>query len=251
MQRVLHAEVLVDLSGRVGLVQGIEMDAGPSCPGGRGTARRPTGCRLGRSICRPNNGRRPSGAARERGAEGQLGHPGDPGTRVDGHDPGEDRHTDARQVATLLEVVEIAVVEEELGADIVGPGVDLPLEVVHFLEPVGGVGMAFGEPRDADTEPARVREIGIRLHEPDQIVGVLEAVVGPIIVGQVPGRIAAKGQDVLDPRTGIAVRGSPTVLPSSGRRRSGERWRSGSSLGSGFSRSGRESLRGSILPPRR
>ena len=57
---------------------------------------------------------------------------------------------DAGQLATLAKVVEIAVAEEELGADVIRAGVDLPLEVIHLLKPVRGT-------RDAPRESRRRR----------------------------------------------------------------------------------------------
>ena len=98
----------------------------------------------------------PQQPGRESGPEGQLGHPDHVLLRRDRHDPGEDRHPDAGQLAALAEVVEVVVVEEELGADVVGAGVDLALEVVHLLEPVGRAGVPLGEAGDADAEAARV-----------------------------------------------------------------------------------------------
>ena len=70
--------------------------------------------------------------------------------------PGDDRHPDAGQLAALAEIVEVGVAEEELGADVVGAGVNLALEIVDLLEPVGSAGMALGKPGDADPEPAWV-----------------------------------------------------------------------------------------------
>ena len=96
-------------------------------------------------------------ARREPGTQGQLGHPDHARLRRDRHDARDDRHVDAGPVAALAEVVEVVVLEEELGADVVGPGVHLALQVVELLEPVGSAGVSLGEARDADAEAARDR----------------------------------------------------------------------------------------------
>ena len=82
----------------------------------------------------------PEQPGREPRAQGQLGHPDQVFLRGDRHDAGDDRHADARQLAPFAEVVEIGVAEEELGADVIGAGIDLALEVIHLLEPVGRAG---------------------------------------------------------------------------------------------------------------
>src|SRR5262249_16611315 len=73
----------------------------------------------------------------------------------DGHEAGDDRHLDAGVLAALAEVVEVAVLEEELGADIVSPGIHLLLEVVHLFQAVRRGGGALGAGRDAEAQAAR------------------------------------------------------------------------------------------------
>ena len=68
---------------------------------------------------------RPQQLRREARAGRQLGHRVMPFFDVIGMMPGDDRHLDAGQFAALAEVVEVAVVEEQLRADVVGPGVHL------------------------------------------------------------------------------------------------------------------------------
>ena len=63
-------------------------------------------------------------------------------------------YLDPGQVAALAEVVEVPVVEEELRADVVGPGVHLPLQVLHLQEPVRGRRVPLREAGDADAEAA-------------------------------------------------------------------------------------------------
>ena len=100
--------------------------------------------------------------ARDAGPQGQLGHPGHVLARGDRHDARDDRHADAGQLAALAEVVEIVVGEEELGADVIGAGVDLPLEVIQLLKPVGRAGVPLGKAGDADAETARVGQVRAR-----------------------------------------------------------------------------------------
>ena len=106
---------------------------------------------LGIVVAATDGAEQPGGESR---AQGQLGHPRQVFLRGDRHDPGDDRHPDPGQLAPLAEIVEVGVAEEELGADVVGAGVDLALEIVQLLEPVGGRGMALGKPRDPDAEPS-------------------------------------------------------------------------------------------------
>ena len=65
-------------------------------------------------------------------------------------------HLDPGQLAALAEIIEIGVVEKELGADVVRAGIDLAFEVVQFLEAVGRAGMPFGKTGHADAESSRV-----------------------------------------------------------------------------------------------
>ena len=102
---------------------------------------------------------------------------------------------DAGQVAALAEVVEVAVVEEQLRADVVGAGVHLSLEVVHLLEAVRRAGVAFGEAGHADAEAARVAAVVVRPDEAHQPLGVAEGVLGAVVVraGRAAGRRPGRG----------------------------------------------------------
>ena len=55
--------------------------------------------------CSQQPGRKPC-------AQSQLGHPCQVFLRCNWHDPGDDRHSDTRQLAPLAEVVEIGVAEK-------------------------------------------------------------------------------------------------------------------------------------------
>ena len=159
----------------------------------------------------------------EPGAERQLGHAHHAALRRDRHDAGDDRHLDAGQVAALAEVVEVAIVEEELRADVVGAGVHLSLQVVHLLEPVRRGRVPLGEAGDADAEAARVGDAFTALDERDQVARVAEGVRGAVVVRHVLRRVAAQGQNVVDARVGIAVEDGAQVHRACGRRRSGAR----------------------------
>ena len=88
---------------------------------------------------------------------------------------------DARQFASVAKIEKIAVVEEKLGHNIIGTGIDLLLEVIHFQEPVGRGWVAFGKPRDANAKSALIRmntrfvEFSDKSHKVDR---VLKVVVG-------------------------------------------------------------------------
>src|SRR5213075_2319329 len=56
--------------------------------------------------------------------------------RSDRHDARDDRNPDAGQLATFAEIVEVAVIEEELRDNVIRPGIDLRLEMIHFDQPV-------------------------------------------------------------------------------------------------------------------
>ena len=138
-------------------------------------------------------------ASREVRAEGELRHALHAGERRDGHDAGDDGHLDASEFAALTEVIKIAIVEEKLSADIVGTLVDFGLEMIQFIETIGRAWVAFREAGDADAETTL---IGMRAgvvefaNEANQVASLLKRVVGFDVIGKVPGRIAAQGEDV-------------------------------------------------------
>ena len=130
---------------------------------------------------------------------------------------------DPGQLAALAEVVEVVVVEEELGADVVGAGIDLGLQIVHLVQPVRRVGMPFREPSDADAEAAPV---GMRAalvqpaDEAHQVGRMLERIGLAVVVlrRRAADRPRARGccslpacrilrQDLLDLRLAVADAG--------------------------------------------
>ena len=118
---VAQAEVLVDLPRRVGAGSACRSGCrGRCCPAGRGTARSPSGCRraaTASSSAQRSTARSSSPGMRAPRASSAIRTM--PACDVIGMMPGDDRHLDAGQVAALAEVVEVAVVEEELRADVV------------------------------------------------------------------------------------------------------------------------------------
>ena len=100
------------------------------------------------------------------------------------------------------------VVEEELGDQEGGAGVDLRLQVVEVGVEVGGLRVDLGEAGAADREvPARGDELG-------QLGGAAEPALGLDEVLFAAGRVAAQGEDVLDPGLGDPVEGRRQI-PSS------------------------------------
>ncbi len=76
--------------------------------------------------------------------------------RGDGHDAGDDRRLDAGKFATLPEIEEVAIVEKELGDDVVSSGISLALEIVHLQEAIRSRGMALRKTGDTDAETTAV-----------------------------------------------------------------------------------------------
>src|SRR5262249_26666518 len=106
------------------------------------------------------------------------------------------------------------VAEEELGADIVGSGIDLSLEVIQFHEAIGGRRMALREAGDSYPEPPGIRHPLPRSNELDEVLGVLKGVARAAVIGQVPWWIAAQCQDVLDLRLRIPIQDGRDLLPA-------------------------------------
>src|SRR5436190_16949821 len=107
---------------------------------------------------------------------------------------------DAGERATFAEIEEVAVVEKELGHDVVGAGIDLRLEVIHLDQAIWGRRMAFGETGHADPEAAAVGmragfvEFLDELHEVDRVLKNVRR----FVVGAAPWRVTAEGEDVAD-----------------------------------------------------
>lgn len=57
-------------------------------------------------------------------------------------------------MATIPVIKEIMVVEKQLGADVIGTGIDLGFHVIEFVDTIRSGGVAFREAGDADTEAA-------------------------------------------------------------------------------------------------
>lgn len=115
-----------------------------------------------------------------------------------GHDAGDDGDLDSGQIATVAEVVEVAVVEEHLGDDEVGAGVGFGFEVVHLGHAVWCAGVSFWESGDADAEAAGVgvpERLGLILDKRDELGGVAKAFFPPVVCGFV-WWVATEREDV-------------------------------------------------------
>ncbi len=137
----------------------------------------------------------------------QFGHPPDAFGRGDGHDARDDRKVDAREAAPVAEVEEIMIIKKELCANIVGSFIHLRLEVVHFEQAVGRVRVTFGKACDANAKPPWVGMFArfIELTDvPNEVGGVGEGVLRPVIVTGTGGGVASEGEDVADPNGGVA-----------------------------------------------
>ena len=113
---------------------------------------RPVGAHMGdslRIVLSPTNGAQ-EGSGKARPAETR--HAASAGEGLDRHDAGDDGHRDSGEFTAFTEVVEVAVVEEELGYDGIGAGVHLALEVVDIGQAIESFRVTLGVPGDADTE---------------------------------------------------------------------------------------------------
>ena len=124
---------------------------------------------------------------------------------LDGHEPREDGHLDARLPAVPHELQEDVAVVEELRDDEPGPRVHLLLQVrdvlpvvlLHLLGVVHDeIGMRLGVPRHADAEVVPV-SLPDEAHE---VQGALEAALYRLELLLALRRVAAQGQDVPDAR---------------------------------------------------
>ncbi len=205
----LEAEVGIDLTGGAGLIECVEMNAGDfviqeigALFGGVVEADATDGFGI---VAGTIEGFEEAGG--ESAAGRQIGHTAHAGGGGDRHDSGDDRDLNAGQIATLPEVVEIVVVEEELGADVVGPGVDFCLEVVHFQEAIWRDGVSFRKSGHADAEAAGIgMAAGVikTFDEFHKIGGVGEGIVGTIVVGVIARGVTAQREDIADSCGGVA-----------------------------------------------
>src|SRR5262249_21633598 len=129
----------------------------------------------------------------------------DPGLGRDGNDPGDDWHLDPGQVAALGEVVEVAIVEEQLRANVIGAGGHLSFQVVHFQKPVRRSRVSLWEARHADPESARVRNVFPALDERHQVARIPKGILRPVVVRPALRQVAAESQDVLPPGVRVPV----------------------------------------------
>ena len=141
---------------------------------------------------------------REYGAGCEVGHSLQTSDAGDRHDARLNRHVDFLETNPFLPIMECVVVEEQLGADPVGPGVDLGLQVIHAQQAVGCVGVSFGKSGHADPERAAV-SITECLDVLNQISGMIEVAVGIPTLSGVCRWITAQGKDVSDSGLGVSL----------------------------------------------
>src|SRR5690606_22445419 len=112
----------------------------------------------------------------------------------DGEDAGDEGDGDAELLGEVVVELEVVfVVEEELGEDEIGAGIDLGAEVEPIGVFAGGAGdVALGESGGANGESAE------GANEGDEFCGILEAALGGDPGACAAGGISAEGEDVLD-----------------------------------------------------
>ena len=121
------------------------------------------------------------------------------------------------------------IVEEKLGADIVGSGIDLLLQVIHFLEAVLSFRVSFGEAGYPNPEFFKgCPQVAIEIpNEGNEVGAIVKCVPRPIIGRLSLGKVSAKGEDSWNPRPSITGKDffdfSETVVDASevGNRRYG------------------------------
>ena len=127
-------------------------------------------------------------------AECKLRHALHAAERRDGHDSRDNGHVNACQLTAFAKIVEIMVIEEELGADIVRSGVDFGLEVIHLFQPVWSVRMTLRKSGDANPKTSAVRMHATLIepaNEGDQLRSMLKGIGFSIVVLDIARRIAA------------------------------------------------------------
>lgn len=115
---------------------------------------------------------------------------------------------DPAQAAAVAVVEEIVIIEEQLRADVVRTGIDLRLHVIEFHQTVRRGRVPFRESGDADAEATRVGMGSGFVELPDegdQIRGVAEIAIRPVVIRPILGRITSQGQDIADSRIGVAA----------------------------------------------
>lgn len=109
----------------------------------------------------------------------------------DGHEAGEDGGFDAGRAGGIHEAEEDVIVEEKLGVDEVGTGIEFCLEVTEVIGEGGGFGMDFRITGDS------AADVGVkRFDEGDEVRGVGKAIGGGGEGGFTAGWIAAQGHDI-------------------------------------------------------
>src|SRR5256885_5231732 len=163
-------EAVEDRSGRVGFIEGVEMNSGDvvveeivALLEREVDADARDHLRIGLTALK-----RAKKFRGEPRATGQLGDPLAATHGSDRHNTGDNRDADAGQFAAFPEIVEVAVIEKELGNDVICAGVDFRFQVVHFDETIRSGRVAFGKTGHADAEPARIGMDTAFVETPDE-----------------------------------------------------------------------------------
>ena len=133
-------------------------------------------------------------------------HTLDPLGGGDGHDAGDDGDVDSGKSASISKVQKIVVIEKELCADVVGTGIHLRLEVIHFQKAIRCIGMSFGKSCHTDTKPAWVGVFSrcVKfLDMPHEVGGVLESISSPVVARDIFRWVAPECEKVADTSGGV------------------------------------------------
>ena len=96
------------------------------------------------------------------------------------------------------------VVEEKLGANVVGAGVYFGFEVLHFEQAVGRGRVAFGKAGDTNSEAAGIRVAAEFFDEGDESRGLGKGVARVVVIGLVAGRVTSESENVAHASGGVA-----------------------------------------------
>lgn len=135
-------------------------------------------------------------AGRKTDSRRQFSHPLQVPDRRYRHDARDDGYVDPHQITTRAEVIEVAIVEEELRADVGRALIDLGLQILHLQQPVRRPRMALGESSDADAETSRIRILVPGIERPDvtdKVSGMLKRVLRPVVAESIAGGDRRRG----------------------------------------------------------
>lgn len=207
-------EPLADFAGGCGLIEGVEVDAGDAVV-------EEVGALFGRIMeadladgggrfARALEGFEEFGG--EAAAAGEFRHALHRREARDRHDSRDDRCFDSGDGTAFAEVVEVMVVEEKLGADVVRARVHLGFQVVHFEQAIGRGRVTFRKSRNADAKSSLVRVAGEFFDEANQIRRLGKSVARVVVVRLIARRVTAEGEDVAHAGGGVAFENRRDLL---------------------------------------